>query len=312
MTPQIRLGKFLLDEGYRFTTVTPATQARVNARMGHATASSLRDVFGWSRPFRRGLFPEAYLAIFKDAGVLLEDGEGLLRSTVRFSTIGDAIFMHSAWPTTGSDAVFFGPDTCRFVELIRRSLGVAGNRRNMRIADLRCGSGAGGIMASRMLGGDPGELLFTDINSQALAFARVNAALAGISGASFLQGDLYAPVREPVDLILANPPYLLDPQERLYRHGGGEFGGGLSLRIVVEGVPMLRPGGMMVLYTGSPVVHGSDSFLCAVRPHLEAAAIVWDYAEIDPDVFGEELELPAYARVDRIAAVGLVIRRPAS
>jgi hypothetical protein len=33
------------------------------------------------------------------------------------------------------------------------------------------------------------------------------------------------------------------------------------------------------------------------------------YREIDPDVFGEELELPGYEAVDRIAVVGAVIRR---
>ncbi|MGE0403972.1 MAG: SAM-dependent methyltransferase, partial [Kofleriaceae bacterium] len=31
------------------------------------------------------------------------------------------------------------------------------------------------------------------------------------------------------------------------------------------------------------------------------------YEEIDPDVFGEELDTPAYRDVDRIAAVGATI-----
>ena len=35
------------------------------------------------------------------------------------------------------------------------------------------------------------------------------------------------------------------------------------------------------------------------------------YAELDPDVFGEELDTPAYACAERIAAVGLVVQRPA-
>jgi hypothetical protein len=33
----------------------------------------------------------------------------------------------------------------------------------------------------------------------------------------------------------------------------------------------------------------------------------WSYAEVDPDVFGEELETPAYADADRIAAVVLTV-----
>jgi hypothetical protein len=35
-----------------------------------------------------------------------------------------------------------------------------------------------------------------------------------------------------------------------------------------------------------------------------------DYRELDPDVFGEDLDEPAYAQVERIALVGAVIVRP--
>lgn len=42
---------------------------------------------------------------------------------------------------------------------------------------------------------------------------------------------------------------------------------------------------------------------------LEAARLSWKYEEIDPDVFGEELDTPAYAGIDRIAAVLLVARK---
>jgi hypothetical protein len=33
------------------------------------------------------------------------------------------------------------------------------------------------------------------------------------------------------------------------------------------------------------------------------------YAEIDPDIFGEELDSPGYEQVERIAAVGAVIEK---
>jgi hypothetical protein len=36
----------------------------------------------------------------------------------------------------------------------------------------------------------------------------------------------------------------------------------------------------------------------------------WSYEEIDPDVFGEELETATYSTVDRIAAVVLTARKP--
>ncbi|RYX92512.1 MAG: class I SAM-dependent methyltransferase [Comamonadaceae bacterium] len=306
-TARVRLGRFLLDEGYRFTTVTPATHARVNARPGARRATCLRDIFGWSRPFEPALLPAGVLAMLEAAGVLREE-DGLMRSTVRFSTLGDNIFMHSAWPTTGADTVFFGPDTYRFASLIQRAVSRVEAGRIERIVDLGCGSGAGGLVAGQSLRAAAPEVLLTDINLVALDHARVNAGIAGMQRVRFLHGDLYAPVDGPVDLIVANPPYLLDPHERLYRHGGGASGGGLSLRIVLEGLTRLRPGGMLVLYTGSAVIDGRDTFLSDITPHLQRAGVHYDYAEIDPDVFGEELELPAYQQVDRIAAVGLVIR----
>ncbi|HEX6245697.1 MAG TPA: hypothetical protein VFZ61_32455, partial [Polyangiales bacterium] len=50
-----------------------------------------------------------------------------------------------------------------------------------------------------------------------------------------------------------------------------------------------------------------DSFLDAVGPILADAGAAFDYTELDPDVFGEELQLPGYEQVERIAAVGLCV-----
>jgi hypothetical protein len=49
-----------------------------------------------------------------------------------------------------------------------------------------------------------------------------------------------------------------------------------------------------------------------MQPLLKDRQLDWSYTEIDPDVFGEELEQTAYAHVERIAAVGLTVtRKPA-
>ena len=303
-----RVGSWLRETGYSFVTVTPATHARVYARAPERAAASLQDVFGWSRPFERSLLPSHALELLAASGALEEHG-ALVRSRVRYSTLAGALFAHSAYPTTQPDAVFFGPDTYRFAALIQRTL--AGRESGVDcIVDIGCGSGAGGIAALHALKGRPAQLILTDINPAALSYARANIALAGIPRASFRLGDLYAVVEEPVDLIVANPPYLLDKDTRVYRHGGGDLGSGLSLRIVSEGLPRLSAGGSMILYTGAPVVDGKDTFLAAVEPVLRQAEVQWEYAEIDPDVFGEELDSAAYAHVDRIAAVGLVVRKP--
>jgi len=61
-----------------------------------------------------------------------------------------------------------------------------------------------------------------------------------------------------------------------------------------------------VLYTGTPIVGGIDALFDLIEPLLQLHCFQFVYEEIDPDVFGEELEKKAYASVDRIAAVGLV------
>jgi hypothetical protein len=58
---------------------------------------------------------------------------------------------------------------------------------------------------------------------------------------------------------------------------------------------------------GTPVIEGADQFFAALRPLLEERACDYTYEEIDPDVFGEELESEPYDRVDRIAVVALTI-----
>jgi hypothetical protein len=42
---------------------------------------------------------------------------------------------------------------------------------------------------------------------------------------------------------------------------------------------------------------------------LAAADLAWTYEEVDPDVFGDELETEVYRAADRIAAVVLNVRK---
>ena len=109
---------------------------------------------------------------------------------------------------------------------------------------------------------------------------------------------------------MANPPYLNDPLERTYRHGGGQLGSELSLRIATGATSKLAPGGSLLLYTGSPIVDGIDHFKTAVQSSFADSNFILSYQEMDPDVFGEELEEGPYSRVERIAAVVLTVQRP--
>lgn len=308
----VEIGQWLARTGYRFTTVTPATHARVIARAPGQLARNARDVFGWSLPFAADLLPARLLPRMERAGLLAPLDGGLLRSRVRFSSLGANLYAHSAYPTADADAVFFGPDTSRFADLVaselaRRPL----DRRGARILDMGCGGGPGGMVAALASRDIQPCLVLADINPRALQFAAANAALAGLDGVAFAQGDLFGAVDGEFDLVVSNPPYLNDAAERTYRHGGGEFGEGLSERIVRDGLPRLAPGGRLVLYTGAAIVAGRDPLLEALRVTLDLRGWPWRYREIDPDVFGEELDEPAYRRAERIAAVALVVERPA-
>ena len=306
----LQLGRWLGAANYRFITTTPATHARVNARPHAAQARSLRDVFGWSRPFDADLLPARVLDWLSGGG-LLHDGPRL-RSRVRFSSLDDQLYAHSSYPTADADSVFFGPDTYRFAALIRAELERQPLHRGARILDVGCGAGPGGMVAALESNRFAPALMLADINPQALRYARANAALAALQDVTFIESDLYASAGGDFDLIVANPPYLVDPSARTYRNGGGRLGGGLSERILTEGLALLAPGGRLLLYTGAAIVAGTDPLFEALQLTLRPRGWPFTYRELDPDVFGEELELSAYAQADRIAAVGLVVQRPAS
>jgi methylase of polypeptide subunit release factors len=290
----IAVGEWLAELGYDFTTVTPETHRRVMARAHQA--GSIRDVFGWSRPFTRELLPGFICDALRTAGVLDERAE-LLRTRVRFSSLRGRLYAHSAYPTDHEHAVFFGPDTYRFCAALAHA--VTGARR---VVDLGAGSGAGGISLAERCD----QITLADINPLAATYARINAHLAGCADRVELAiGDLFEAVHGPVELVIANPPYIADAQQRLYCHGGDQLGTALSVRIVEESLARLVPGGKLVLYTGSPIQDGIDPIRRAVAPLL--AHRRWRYRELDPDVFGEELSTETYGNVERIAAVLLTV-----
>ena len=289
--------------GYGFVPPTPASHARVLARP--VAGRGLRDLLGWSRTVEEASVPPAVIAMLGRAGALERTAAGC-RSRVRVARLRGRLFLHSAYPTTAADAVFFGPDSYRFADFIVEELSRDSLCRT--VVDIGTGSGVGVIVAAGLA--LPARLAMTDINPAALALARVNTRHAGLTVAA-LHGHGLAGFDAPVDLALANPPYLIDEDARAYRHGGGRLGAQLSLDLAAAAAARLAPGGRLLLYTGSAIVDGYDGFKIALADAMAAAGCTLRYRELDPDVFGEELECPAYAvaGVDRIAVVGAVVTR---
>lgn len=302
-TALLQMARAVQAAGYAFTTPTPATHARVNARPGAERAQTLRDVFGWSRPFHDSVTGPDILASMQAAGVLTGAGDSR-RSAVRLSSLDGMLFLHSAYPTTAADAVFFGPDTYRFARAVLAHLKDGPPVR--RAVDIGCGAGPGAILVARACPG--AEVVAVDINQAALRLTEVNAVLAGVR-VSAVDSNLLASVPGSFDLIVSNPPYLVDPGERAYRHGGGPLGAGLSLAILDTALERLAPGGTLLLYTGAAIVNGTDPFKQAAKARLNGTGSSWTYEELDPDVFGEELERGVYTDADRIAAVTLTVTK---
>ena len=297
----LELLRRLESSGYDFVTPTPLTHRRVLQNRDDKWARSLRDVFGWSLPFTADLVGGCLLEVLDLAGALVEE-EGGYRARYRVSSVDGKLFLHSAYPTTDADAVFLGPDTYRFVAFVTSEL-PAGARR---IHDLGAGCGAGGICAGAHF--PDARITLVDANEKALRLARVNAAAAGIE-VETVAGDAAPSLDDQLELVIANPPFLVDAAHRTYRHGGDQTGSELSLAWASHVARRLAPGGRFLLYTGSAIVDGRDRLKQELQARLPDLGASLRYTEIDPDIFGEELEAPGYATAERIAAIGAVIER---
>ncbi|WP_162251685.1 methyltransferase [Caulobacter sp. Root1472] len=288
---------------YAFVSPNRSTARRMFERLDERPAD-LRDIFGWNRPFEIAALDPELLAILRRIDGLVQDDLGW-RCTVRVSTVHGGLFVHSAFPAEGVDAVFLGPDTYRFADLIARERPTGGLRT---ILDVGTGAGAGGLIAARQ--SPAARVILSDVNPRALRLARANAAFAGIPVETPLASGLDA-APPAVDLIVCNPPYIAGASGRAYKDGGDLHGARLSLDWATAGMERLSPGGRLILYTGSAILRGGVDVLHErLETAVEARGCSMRYAELDPDVFGSELCRPAYADAERIAAVGAVIDRP--
>jgi methylase of polypeptide subunit release factors len=295
----------LKQRSYRFVTPTPATHERVVARK--AQARHLRDVFGWNLPFAPDSLDAELIALLERAGAL-EPAGALLRSRLRAASLGEWLLLHSGFPTSQRDAVFFGPDSYRFANLIRAEAKDLALGEGAVVVDIGGGTGIGAMVAGSLF--PNASVVMTEVNIEAVRLARVNIAAAGIP-IRIVEADDLAGIGAPIDLAVVNPPYIADEARRTYRDGGGALGAGASLAMAKMAAGRLRAGGRLILYTGTAIVEGEDRLHGALNDLAAEQGLGLRYRELDPDVFGEELERPAYAQVERIALVAAILDRPA-
>ena len=293
---------FLKQQDYQFTAITPLSHQRILDRKQNDVNKeiTLKDIFGWNLGFKKTDLDPALFSILEEHQ-LLKIQENLYLSQVRVASLNNALFIHSAFPTIEQDAVFFGPDTYRFAYHLKQYLASRSDPLK-RAVELCCGTSAAAISIAKYFP-DYDELIVADLNPKALLYSQMNIDFAGLKKIHPVQSDLFANLQGQFDLIFANPPYLIDPHQRQYRHGGDELdGNALSFRIIKEGIQHLNLRGCIFLYTGVTVTQDGNRFVEYLEKLMKQYKnISWSYEEIDPDIFGEELEQPAYQHVDRIA-----------
>ena len=156
------------------------------------------------------------------------------------------------------------------------------------IADIGTGCGALALALAAHLSG--ATIYATDISQVALELARRNAERLGLaSGLHFIQGDLLSPLPEPVDLLVANLPYVptpvleeLAPEVRDHEPrvalDGGPDGLALIDPFLARAPAYLRPAGAVLLEIGAG--QGEAVAALARRSFLTAAV------EVKPDWAG--------------------------
>jgi release factor glutamine methyltransferase len=161
--------------------------------------------------------------------------------------------------------------------LVEAALALAGDGP-CRIADV--GTGAGPIAVAVAVHAPRAVVWATDTNPEAVALARENAARLDVADrVHVLEGDLLAPVAGPLDLVLANLPYL--PEALAARHDYDDEppdavysrGDGLEpyRRLFAEAEPRLAPGGAVLVQFLSELHRGGQGRLGELLAQLERA-----------------------------------------
>lgn len=293
---------FLKQQHYHFTTITPLSHERILTRKQNQPSKqvTLQDIFGWNLAFSPEDLDQQLFKLLKDVD-LIYSKDDVWRSHIRVSSLDEELIIHSAFPTIENDAVFFGPDTYRFNYHLKQYLLQRPDLQ--RCVEICCGTSAVAMSVAKRF--PDSEVFAADINPKALFYSQVNKNEAGLPQLHPVYSNLFANLEGKFDLIFANPPYLIDIHERQYRHGGHLLDGtDLSFNILKEGINRLTPHGSLFLYTGIAIGYEGNKFLEALQDWIKAYPdFSYSYEEIDPDVFGEELEQATYQHIDRIALV---------
>ena len=177
--------------------------------------------------------------------------------------------------------------------LVERALSLAQNHPLSTIAEV--GTGSGAIAISLALNLPEAKIYATDISAAALEVARLNCQRHGVIDRVRLRhGNMLDPVPEPVDLIVANLPYVkklelagMSFEPRLALDGGRD--GTERIRQLCRQLDSkLRPGGFLLLEIGQGQRRAITTLLYDLFPNGKI--------EVMPDLSG----------IERVVSLGLL------
>jgi len=182
--------------------------------------------------------------------------------------------------------------------LVEKALKLAQNRTMSTIAEI--GTGCGAIAISLALNLPQTKIYATDISASALKVALFNCQKHGVvNRICLLQGDMLDPLPEPVDLIIANLPYVKESE--LPRINTQDFEPSLALNGGSDGLEKIRqlcrqvnnklcPDGYLLLEIGQGQSKAVTTFLCSLFPQAKI--------EVTPDL----------GSIDRVVSLALPLR----
>ncbi len=172
--------------------------------------------------------------------------------------------------------------------LVEKTLELAQNHAVSTIAEV--GTGCGAIAISLALSLPQAKIYATDISAAALKVALFNCQKHGVvNRICLLPGDMLDPLPEPVDLIVANLPYVMESEllrintlnfEPLLALNGGSDGMEKIRQLCTQISDKLRPGGCLLLEIGQGQRRTVTTFLRSLFPSAEI--------EVAPDLGGIE------------------------
>jgi hypothetical protein len=220
----------------------------------------------------RALRPQSLDAWVEAELLTPADREGRVAPRVRLLPFGDVLVASDRPQLRARDARpdHVMPPSLTTVQLAHATL----RTPSRRTLDLGTGCGALGLLAAS----HSEQVVATDCNPRAVAYARFNARLNGIDNVDCREGDLFEPVAdERFDLVVCNPPFVIAPTQRFLFRDSGMRGDEFCRRLIRAMPAFLEEGGHGQLICNLAHREGSDwrESLTSWFEGLPCDAIVW-------------------------------------